>query len=131
MKKPRVHPGKMIEMVLRSIFKKPATVKYPYEKMEMPKNFRGRLNFISEKCIGCLFCMRDCPADAIVIKKVGDKKYEANIDLGKCVYCGQCVDSCPKKALEMTSDFELAQIDRNKLKIVFHAKPDSPTETST
>ena len=126
-KKPFVHPGKMIEFVLQSLFKKPATVNYPFEKMKMPEHFRGKLNFISEKCIGCMLCVKDCPAKAIQIKKVGDKKFEAEIDLGKCVYCGQCVDSCPRKALEITPEFELAQIDRNKLKIVFHA-PESTAE---
>ena len=117
-----VLPGKMIEFVLHSLFKKPATVDYPFKKMEMPGNFRGKLKFESEKCIGCLLCMKDCPSDAIAIKKLTSGIFEAELDLGKCIYCGQCVDSCPKKALQITPEFELAQIDRNKLKIVFHAK---------
>jgi formate hydrogenlyase subunit 6/NADH:ubiquinone oxidoreductase subunit I len=120
-KKHWIRPGKMIEFVLQSLFKKPATVNYPFEKMKMPERFRGKLKFYPEKCIGCLLCVKDCPANAITIKKVGEKKFEAEIDLGKCVYCAQCVDSCPKKALEITPEFELAQIDRNKLKITFHA----------
>ena len=127
-KKPWVRPGAMIEFVLRSLFKKPATVKYPYEKMPMPAKFRGKLKFAPEKCIGCLLCVKDCPAKAIKINKVGDKKYEAEIDLGKCVYCGQCVDSCPKKALEITPEFELAQISRNKLKLTYDESGSHPTE---
>jgi formate hydrogenlyase subunit 6/NADH:ubiquinone oxidoreductase subunit I len=126
-KKPWIHPGKMIEFVLQSLFKKPATVNYPFEKMEMPAKFRGKLMVHPEKCIGCLICMKDCPAKAITIKKIGEKQFEAEIDLGKCVYCGQCVDSCPKKAIEITPEFELAQIDRNKLKIVFHEEPQTGT----
>ncbi|MFA4967040.1 MAG: 4Fe-4S binding protein [Candidatus Margulisiibacteriota bacterium] len=125
-KKPWIHPGKMIEFVLQSLFKKPATVNYPFEKMKMPEKFRGKLIVHPEKCIGCLICMKDCPAKAITIKKIGDKQFEAEIDLGKCVYCGQCVDSCPKKAIEITPEFELAQIDRNKLKVSYNAKPGSP-----
>ena len=119
-KKPWVRPGAMIEFVLRSLFKRPATVKYPFEKMPVSPKFRGKLSFVPEKCIGCLMCVRDCPARAIKINKVGDKKFEAEIDLGKCIYCGQCVDSCPKKALGITPEFELAQIDRNKLKITYN-----------
>ena len=117
------HPGKMIELVLRSLFKKPATINYPLEKFNMPERFRGKLKFLPEKCIGCLMCVKDCPSGAIKINKIGEKEFEAEIDLGKCIYCGQCVDSCPKKALEMTKDFELAQTDKNTLKIKIHAEP--------
>lgn len=117
----------MIELVLRSLFLKPATVKYPFEALKMPDKFRGKLKFFPEKCIGCLICMKDCPAKAITIKKVGDKKFDCVIDLAKCVYCAQCVDSCPKKALEATPDFELAQLNRDKLVITFHADTQSET----
>lgn len=115
----------MVEFVLRSLFKSPVTIKYPFEKANMPEKFRGELKFTSEKCIGCMLCMKDCPTNAITIKKVGDKKFEAEVDLAKCIYCGQCVDSCVRKALEITPNFELAQFDRDKLKVVFHA----PTTT--
>jgi formate hydrogenlyase subunit 6/NADH:ubiquinone oxidoreductase subunit I len=121
--KKRKKIGAMTEFVLQSLFKKPATVKYPFEKMPMPPKFRGELKFYPEKCSGCLLCMKDCPTRAITIKKVGEKKFEAEIDLGKCIYCAQCVDSCPRKALEATPKFELAQIERDKLKVTFHAEP--------
>lgn len=114
----------MIKQVLASIFKKPATMLYPFVKSEMPKNFRGKLLFHPEKCIGCMMCMRDCPSNAIKIRKVGDKKFEADIDLGKCIYCAQCVDSCVKKALEATREFELAALDRKNLRVTFNAGPE-------
>ena len=118
----------MIKEVLESIFKKPATSKYPFVKKEMPKNFRGKLKFFPEKCIGCKLCMKDCPSDAIVITKVGEKKFQAEIDIAKCIYCAQCVDTCPKKALEATPEFELAQLEHGKLKVVYSAESSDDTK---
>lgn len=110
-------PGKMMSQVLRSIFKRPATTRYPFVKSGMPEKFRGKLKFYPERCIGCKLCMKDCPSNAITIKKIGEKQFECEIDLGKCIYCAQCVDSCMKKALESTGEFELASLDREKLKV--------------
>jgi formate hydrogenlyase subunit 6/NADH:ubiquinone oxidoreductase subunit I len=118
----------MVKELLSSLFKKPATVRYPGQGAQMPKDFRGKLKFYPEKCIGCKLCMRDCPAGAIEIVNIGEKRFEAHIDLGRCMYCGQCVDSCLKKALEVTAEYELAQLDKAKLKVIFHAS--SREETS-
>ena len=116
----------MIKQVLDSVLKKPATVRYPYEKAKMPDRFRGKIIFHPEKCIGCKLCMKDCPSDAITIRKVADKQFEAEFELNKCIFCAQCVDSCAKKALESTPEFELAQIDPKKFKIVFRAEDPTP-----
>ena len=124
-------PGIMIREVLQSAMKKPATIRYPFVKIHMPEKFRGKLKFSAEKCIGCRLCMRDCPTNAIAIRKVGEKQFEADIDMGRCIYCAQCVDSCPKNALESTREFELAQLKREELKTTYRGKPQSEPEKKT
>ncbi len=124
-----IGPGKMLKQLIESLFAKPATQLYPFVKTEPPKNLRGRIMFRHESCIGCKFCMKDCPSNAIIITRKPDGKFECAIDLGKCIYCAQCVDSCPKKALDSTREFELAVIDREKLKTTFNADK-KPEDTS-
>lgn len=109
--------GKILPQVLETLFKKPATSGYPFVKSEKPANYRGRLKFVPMKCIGCKLCMRDCPANAIEIVKVGDKQFKAVVRLDKCIYCAQCVDSCNKDALSITPEFELANFKRENLTV--------------
>lgn len=121
-------PGRMSHQVMHSVGKKAATVMYPAVKIEMPENFRGKITFEAEKCIGCKMCMRDCPSNAIEIVKVGEKRFECRIDCSKCIYCAQCVDSCPKDALHATREFELAGLEKGSMKVVYHAPAEKPKE---
>jgi formate hydrogenlyase subunit 6/NADH:ubiquinone oxidoreductase subunit I len=109
--------GKIVPLLMNMLVRKPNTMKYPYEKAKVQKNFRGKLRYDAEKCIGCRICERVCPADAIEIKKVAEKSYKAYVYLDRCVYCGQCVESCTKKALENTEEFELASLSKDKLRV--------------
>ena len=97
--------------------KPPVTVRYPFERTEIPQDFRGKIAFDPKLCIGCKMCVRDCPSKAIEIEKVGEEKiFKANFYLDRCLYCAQCVDSCPKNALASTPQFELANYGRDRLK---------------
>jgi formate hydrogenlyase subunit 6/NADH:ubiquinone oxidoreductase subunit I len=122
-KTPWRRPGRMVPSLLRSLFRRPATTKYPFVKWEMPDGFRARPVVHTENCIGCKMCVRNCPAAAIQIEDKGDKRFQATIDLGRCVYCGQCAFVCPKKTIELTKDFELAAFDRASLVVVYDAPP--------
>ncbi len=50
---------------------------------------------ITDDCIGCTKCKRNCPVGAIS----GELKQKHIIDSQKCIKCGACIDGCPKKAI--------------------------------
>ena len=107
--------------LLRHLFKKPATVDYPFKKLEVPKDFRGTPFLHPELCIVCRACERDCPAEAIEITAVSDveKTFKMIIHNDRCIHCAQCVDSCPTKTYHMDTEFELAVLNRHQLKIEY------------
>ena len=54
----------------------------------------------SERCIGCGFCVKHCPVDAIRI--VDDL---AQMDASKCIRCYCCHELCPELAVELRRPF--------------------------
>ena len=130
-----MRPAKMLGELLRSLFRRPATVLYPFERLDVPEGFRGRVAFDPSSCVGCKLCMRDCPSGAIRIAHVeggsflfafrppsagesrgveianlSKRKHKARLALSKCIYCSQCAESCVRKALATTKDYELAAL---------------------
>lgn len=108
----------LLAEVIKRVFSRPSTRKYPKEKRIVPKGFRGRVNWNRETCIFCMMCAINCPTNAITINK---EKREWSIDIGKCIFCGRCHDVCPTKPKSVynTDIFELSDYYRDNFKLKF------------
>lgn len=110
-------------VVFKAMFKKPVTLKYPFEKMQLSPRYRSvhrLMRFIeseSERCIGCGLCEKICVSNCISMQTAlgsdGRKKViNYSINYGRCVYCGDCADVCPELAIVHSDEYELASEQR-------------------
>ena len=107
------------------MFRRRATVNYPYEKGPLSVRFRGehalrRYANGEERCISCKLCEAVCPAQAITIE--GEARDDGSrrttrydIDMTKCIYCGFCEEACPVDAIVEGPNFEYATETREEL----------------
>lgn len=117
----------MIGDLIRSLFKKPATELYPYEKKKAPSRLRGKLVWDPAQCAGCQLCIKDCPSNAIeliVIDKV-NKRFIMRYHADRCTYCAQCVQSCRFKCMGMSNeDWELAATGKQPFEVYYGKEED-------
>ena len=107
------------------MFKRKATINYPYEKGPLSPRFRGehalrRYPNGEERCIACKLCEAICPAQAITIEAEprddGSRRTTRyDIDMTKCIYCGMCQEACPVDAIVEGPNFEYATETREEL----------------
>jgi uncharacterized Fe-S center protein len=127
----------MLGPVFRQMFKKPWTNKFPAKyqpsnttnylaavgegkakinpPVAIPKDFRGKIQYDAEKCIGCKLCIRVCPCGAIEFK---EKEKKIKIYLSRCCFCSQCNDVCPTNCLSMSDEFLLADVDPYSMDLI-------------
>lgn len=98
--------------LLKNLFKKPVTVKYPKGELKSSELVRQRLTYNYDKCVGSFECAKVCPVTAIRAHPAAKK---ISIDLGICIGCGRCVYVCPVIALSFEPKFNNAVYDRKDL----------------
>jgi formate hydrogenlyase subunit 6/NADH:ubiquinone oxidoreductase subunit I len=119
--------GAMLGDVFRSLFRRPVTRQYPFERKAAPQRLRGKLHWDPEKCTGCLLCVKDCPAQAIEVFMVdkANKRFVMRYHLDRCTYCAQCVISCRPGALVMSNDeWELAATTKEPFTVYYGDEAD-------
>ena len=121
----------MVPELLRQLLRKPATNLFPAKYLppsvteflksvaagkakltppvETPPNFRGKIEYQRDGCIGCSLCVKVCPSHAIELLP---ETKRIRIWVDQCIFCSQCTDICPKGGLRMTDEFLLATEDR-------------------
>jgi glutamate synthase (NADPH/NADH) small chain len=99
---------------IRYLFKKPKTLRYPFEPKEPALRYRGFHLNDWDKCTGCGNCADICPNKAIEMVEIaelkskpkeGIKNERPKLDYGKCCFCGLCVDICPSGSLRLSRDY--------------------------
>lgn len=88
--------------VIKNLFSKPATRKYPFEPKVYPERTRGHVVNDMDVCVLCGLCSIKCPTRAITVDKAA-KTW--NIRPMSCIQCRSCVDNCPKKCLSMDTQY--------------------------
>ncbi len=118
-------------IVLKHMFRKPVTEKYPEEKRKLPERSRGRhyltkWNDGLDRCVGCELCSIVCPSQAIYVKPAANdpedphshgERYASDfqINMLRCIFCGYCEEACPTGALILGNEYELSGYNRESL----------------
>lgn len=76
---------------------------------EKTKNYSDKLK-ISNNCIGCGLCAKQCPMGNIVLKN------NKAIAGGRCTMCYRCISLCPKQAITLLGNTVIEQCRFNKYK---------------
>ena len=117
MKKPKLRE---LWHAVKVLFHKPYTSGFPAEPPVVFENFRGKPEFVPDKCIGCGACAQVCPARAIeVIDEYGPGKKPKRVlrrHYDECLYCGQCGALCTVgDGIVYTHEFDLATYAREEV----------------
>ena len=99
-----------VKEAISQLFSKPSCAMYPAVPSEAAPNYRGRIVYHADRCIGCGMCERVCSGNAItrtVEKTEEGDKITLTFNLGSCTFCATCADFCSRKAIELTGDYHM------------------------
>lgn len=116
--------GAMLGDIMRSLFKRPVTERYPFKRYPAPERLRGKLVWDPAKCTGCGLCAKDCPSNAleVIVLDRAAKKFVMRYHMDRCTYCAQCVQNCRFDCLGMSNEqWELASLQKKPF-TVFYGK---------
>ena len=119
--------GTMLSDIWTSFFRQPVTQRYPFERLEAPASFRGKLVWTAGKCNGCCLCARDCPSNALELITIDKKakQFVMRYHADRCVYCAQCVQNCRLECLGMSHDqWENAAFTRQDFTVHYGSEAD-------
>ncbi|MGE5329157.1 MAG: 4Fe-4S dicluster domain-containing protein [Deltaproteobacteria bacterium] len=112
----------MLRAIMKNLFTKPATRRYPYSKRESFENVRGCIDVDIDKCIFCGICQKKCVSNAIKV----DKEHRTwEIDSYKCIVCNACTETCPKKCIVSDCCYKTPDCVREVLKRKKEEKEDA------
>lgn len=99
-----------VKEAISQLFSKPSCAMYPAVDRPAAPNYRGRIVYHPERCIGCGMCERVCSGNAITrtVEKTEDgDKITMTFNLGSCTFCATCADFCSKNSIEFTGDYHM------------------------
>ena len=88
--------------------------------VEVPPDFRGKILYDREACIGCQMCIKVCPSQTIEFIPEGRK---VKFYMSRCTFCALCTEICPKDCIRMSDTFIMATLDKNSKDMIVEDTP--------
>ncbi len=101
----------MSGLVMKWLFRKPYTSRYPFEPRQALAGSRGSLGVDLSACTYCTLCAKKCPTQAIEVDRT-TKRW--TIDRLRCITCNYCVEACPKKCLVLNTAHGKATVTKDR-----------------
>jgi NADH-quinone oxidoreductase subunit I len=103
---PVAHAPQNVHRTLEKVERGEVSINPP---VEIPPDFRGKIEYDREACIGCQMCIKVCPSETI--EYIPDDR-KVKFYISRCTFCALCTEICPKKCIRMSPEFLMANTDK-------------------